>query len=107
MDDNKVIHLQDIKAKAAGVNPEVAEVIRQLNERFAINIDISDERLERFKNIYPALNEAAVQTHNYDLESDDPNVTASFNRGVEVGKAQMMTDVIVCLLEQDGLIERT
>lgn len=106
MDKNKVINLQDIKAKAAGVNPEVAEVIRQLNERFGINIDICDERLDRFKNIYPALNEAASQAHGYDLQSDDPVVSEAFNRGVEVGKAQMMTDVIVCLLEQDGLIER-
>ncbi|TCS43093.1 hypothetical protein [Reinekea marinisedimentorum] len=106
MDENKVINLQEIKAKAAGVDPEVAEVIRQLNERFGINIDICDERLERFKHIYPALNEAAQQTHGYDLQSDDPSITAAFNRGVEVGKAQMMTDVIVCLLEQDGLIER-
>jgi hypothetical protein len=106
MDDAKIISLQDIKAKAAGVDPEVAEVIRQLNGRFGINIDISDERLDRFKNIYPALNEAALQKHGIDIDSEDPKLAAAFNRGVEVGKAQMMTDVIVCLLEQDGLIER-
>ena len=107
MDETKVISLQAKKAEAAGVHPELAELISQLNGRFAIQIDLTDERLDRFKQIYPALNEAAQQGHKFSVESDDTEIVAAFNRGVEVGKAQMMTDVIVCLLEQDGLIQRS
>ena len=107
MDETKVISLQAKKAEAAGVHPELAELIRQLNERFGISIDIKDRRLDRFKGIYPALNEAAQQDHEYSVQSNDTEVLTAFNRGVDMGKAQMMIDVIVCLLEQDGLIERS
>ncbi len=106
MDDNKVVSLQKAKAKAAGVSLDLAEVIGQLNERFGINIDITDRRLDSFKHIFPALNEAATQTHSFIIEQDDKNMQRAFQKGVDIGKAQMMTDVIVCLLELEGLIER-
>jgi len=106
MDENKVISLDEIKAKAAGVSSELVEVINQLNERFGIRIDFTDERLERFKLLHSALDQAAKQKHEFRLDELAPDVEEAFRQGVEVGKAQMMTDVIVCILEQDGVIER-
>lgn len=105
-DQDKIVNLQDAKAKAAGISPELAQVITQLNQRFGIRIDLSDERLDRFKMLYPALNEAATQQHEIELKGAPEAYQRAFLQGVELGKAQMMTDVIVCILEQDGLIER-
>lgn len=107
MDDTpKIVNLNDAKAKAAGVSPELAQVIEQLNQRFGIRIDLTDTRLERFKLLFPALNEAAMQQHDVAVHHEDAAVQKAFRQGLGVGKAQMMTDVIVCILEQDGLIER-
>lgn len=105
-DQEKIVSLQDAKAKAAGISPELAEVITQLNERFSVRIDLNDERLERFKMLFPALDEAATQQHEIQMEGAPEQAKKAFAQGVEVGKAQMMTDVIICILEQDGLIER-
>lgn len=105
-DQDNIISLQDAKAKAAGISPELAQVIAQLNQRFGIHIDLNDERLDRFKILYLALNEAAKQTHDIELEGATDRYQNAFLQGVELGRAQMMTDVIVCILEQDGLIER-
>lgn len=105
-DQDKIISLQDAKAKAAGICPELAQVIDQLNHRFGIHIDLNDERLDRFKILYPALNEAAKQTHDIKLGGVPDLYQQAFLQGAELGRAQMMTDVIVCILEQDGLIAR-
>lgn len=107
MDEKNVISLTEAKAKAAGVSPELIEVIDQLNTRFDIRIDIHDERLERFKLLYSALNEAATQGHHFQVENENVEIQNAFLRGVDVGRAQMMTDVIICILEQDGLISRS
>lgn len=105
-DQDKIISLQDAKAKAAGISPELAQVITQLNQRFGIRIDLSDERLNRFKMLYPALNEAATQQHDIALKGVPEAYQKAFLQGVELGKGQMMIDVIICILEQDGLLER-
>jgi hypothetical protein len=105
-DEGNIVSLHDVKAKAAGVSPELAQVLEQLNDRFNIRIDMGDERLERFKLLFPALDAAANQTHDIMLENSSAEVQKAFTKGVEVGKAQMMTDVIICILEQDGVIER-
>ncbi|PTY38545.1 hypothetical protein BGP77_00010 [Saccharospirillum sp. MSK14-1] len=107
MEKTKIINLAEAKAKAAGVSTGLVDVIDQLNERFGIRIDITDERLARFNRLYAALDEAAMQHHEYQLEEHDSAMQSIFNQGVEVGRAQMMTDVIICVLEQDGLLKRS
>jgi hypothetical protein len=106
MDSDKVVSLADAKARAAGVSVELASVIEKLNQRFGINIDIADERLDRFKSLYPVLEEAAKQHHQFDNTSQNPAQQQAFRQGIDVGKAQMMIDIIVCLLEQDGVLFR-
>ncbi|MDX1342213.1 MAG: hypothetical protein R3309_10095 [Reinekea sp.] len=106
MDDKNVIHWLDAKAKAVGVSPQLLSVIQQLNDRFGIQIDVADERLSRFKMLFPALDQAAAQHHDIDLKDADLATQRIFEQGVELGKAQMMTDVIICILEQDGLVLR-
>jgi hypothetical protein len=105
-DEDNIVSLNAAKAKAAGVSPDMAQVIDQLNARFRIRIDLSDDRLDRFISLFPALDSAAKQNHEIELERSSPEVKQAFAKGVEVGKAQMMTDVIVCILEQDGVIDR-
>jgi hypothetical protein len=104
--EEKVVSLNAAKAKAAGISPDMAQVIEQLNARFGIRIELSDERLDRFKSLFPALDSAANQHHAIELERSSPEVKQAFAKGVEVGKAQMMTDVIICILEQDGVLNR-
>jgi hypothetical protein len=106
VDDKNIVSLQAAKAKAAGISTELASVIEQLNARFNIRIELTDERLERFKSWFPTLDEAAKQHHHFEMKNASTEVKDAFKQGVEVGKAQMMTDVIICILEQDGLIKR-
>ena len=105
-DDPNVIQLKDIKARAAGVSPELADVVRQINERFRINIELTDPRLSRFKKLFPALSEAAAQEHEVEISPAREHVKRAIRQGVDAGRAQMMMDVIVCILEQDGLLQR-
>jgi len=106
VDDSKVINLTDAKARAVGVSPQLLQVIDQINRRFGIHIDVTDERLTRFKMLFPALDEAASQQHQFKLDNASEADQHLFERAIEVGKAQMMTDVIICILEQDDLIQR-
>ncbi len=106
MDTDKVISLTEAKARSAGVSVDLAAVIQQLNQRFGITIDLADKRLERFKGLHPVLEEAARQRHQFDNPGLNPALQQAFNQGIEVGRAQMMIDVIVCLLEQDGVLSR-
>jgi hypothetical protein len=106
MSDDKVIPFYQAKAKAAGADPELAAVIEQINQRFELNIDLSDSRLSTFKALFPALNEAAMQTHEVSVETGNPSIEKAFLEGVNAGKAQMMIDVIICILEKDGLLNR-
>ena len=106
MDDSKIVKLSDAKARAIGVSPQLLQTIEQINHRFGIHIDVTDERLTRFKMVFPALDAAAAQQHQFNLDNASEHDQQVFAQGIDVGKAQMMTDVIICLLEQDGLIQR-
>ena len=106
MSDKNILSFLNAKAKAAGIEVGLVEVIEQINQRFNLNIDMNDARLERLKSLYSVLNEAAVQRHTFELEKASPEVQKVFEKGIEVGKAQLLMDLIVCILEQDGLIER-
>lgn len=105
-DIQKVIHIKDAKARAAGVSPELADVIGQINERFGAQIELNDPRLTHFKKIFPALSEAAAIEHDMDITPAREHTRRAFRQGTEAGRAQMMMDVIVCILEQDGLLQR-
>ncbi len=106
MSDDKIINFHNKRAEAAGIQPEIGTVIEQLNQRFGIRIAMDDPRLERFKSLYPILDAAAKQTHSIQLDVADDALRETFVKGVDVGRAQMMTDLIVCILEEDGLLER-
>jgi hypothetical protein len=106
MSEDKVIPFHEAKAKAAGADPELAAVIEQINQRFGISISLTDSRLGRFKDLFPALNEAATQSHEIKVDTGNPAIEKAFIEGVNAGKAQMMIDVIICILEKDGLIGR-
>lgn len=106
-DDRNIIHLKDARARAAGVSPEMADVIRQVNDRFGIEIDLNDRRLKRFKGLFPALSEAAALTHEIKISPARDHFRRAFHQGAEAGRAQMMMDVIICVLEQDGVLNRS
>ena len=106
MSDDKVIPFYKAKAKATGTDPELAAVIEQINQRFGVSIDLSDTRLIGFKALFPTLNEAATLSHDISVDTGNPAIEKAFLEGVKAGKAQMMIDVIICILEKDGLIDR-
>lgn len=104
---DKIIDLLHVKAKAAGVDPQFQTLIQQLNQRFSLHIESTDPRLERLKNLYPVLEQTARTTHKYQLENSPATREEAFLQGVEFGKTQTLLDFIVCLLESDGIIEKT
>ena len=106
MTDN-IIDLLHIKAKAAGVDPHFQTLIQQLNARFGLHIESNDQRLERLKDLYPVLETTAQTNHKYHLEEHNLTPEDAFLKGVEFGKTQALLDLIVCLLEADGIIEKT
>ena len=106
MNDN-IIDLLAIKAKAAGVDPQFQTLIQQLNQRFNLHIESNDPRIERLKEIYPVLEQTAQTNHKFSLEETKLSSQEAFLKGIEFGKTQALLDFIVCLLEDDGVIEKT
>lgn len=106
MEENKVINLKQAKAKYAGIDPDLLDVIDQINNRFDIELDASDKRIKRLKEFYPILKRAVNQEHNFKLDNSRPDVQNAFAEGLKAGKAQLVTDIIIDLLEQDGLITK-
>ncbi|MFQ3281840.1 hypothetical protein [Reinekea sp.] len=106
MPDDKIIPFYEAKAKATGTDPDLAAVIEQINQRFGVNISLTDHRLAGFKALFPVLNEAATLTHDISVDTGNPAIEKAFLEGVSAGKAQMTIDVIICILEKDGLINR-
>jgi hypothetical protein len=105
MTDN-IIDLLQVKARAAGVDPQFQTLIQQLNQRFSLHIESSDPRLQRFKSLHPVLEQTAQTNHKYSLEEYHISPQDAFLKGVEFGKTQALLDFIVCLLEADGIITK-
>lgn len=106
MTDN-IIDLLARKAQAAGVDPQFQTLIQQLNQRFSLNIESDDPRLNRLKELYPVLEETAKIHHQFGLDNEDLSAQDAFIQGTEFGKTQALLDFIVCLLEADGVIKKT
>ena len=104
---DKIIDLLHVKAKAAGVDPQFQTLIQQLNQRFGLHIESSDQRLGRLKDLYPVLESTAQLSHQYSLQDNQVSSENAFMQGIEFGKTQALLDFIVCLLEADGIIEKT
>lgn len=106
IDDDNILSFADAQAKTAGVSPEFSELIHKLNNHFNLTISLSDSRLERLKSLYSVLNTAAIEQHDIDIEGFSDEHIELFRSGVKLGRAQMLTDIIVCVLEEDGLLIR-
>jgi len=106
MTDN-IIDLLARKAEAAGVDPQFQVLVQQLNQRFGLNIESSDPRLQRLKDLYPVLEQTAQVKHQYNLKDVNGSPEESFLQGIEFGKTQALLDFIVCLLEADGIVTKS
>ncbi len=104
--NDKIIDLLQVKAKAAGVDPQFQNLIEQLNHRFNLHIESSDPRLDRLKTLYPILENTAQMNHKIELTGNPKSMRDAFLQGIEFGKTQTLLDLIVCLLEADGVITK-
>ena len=104
--NDNIINLYDWRTEATTNKPEIQAVIDSINQQYGLEISADDPRLEHFKTLFLTLEIAAAQKHSLcGTESMEAETKRAFVQGIEFGRAQMMTDLILAILEKDGLIE--